>query len=736
MSTQSNFTTVSEVTLIGEPEARGIERIILATAEDERPTKATRGAKKGGKTKKAPTKSKAKAAATKTEDSLASSFIEPEDDDFEVKVEKLPTKSGRNEKRSSGEMNGENDTPPSESDKTEEIGGQPPPAKRRATRARSSVMQVRDEPASSLQNGHEVDANMTDAEIMPPPAAPASKKGGKRGRKKPSSTVRTASGASIASAASLRSAVPDDDEIDAALEAELNRPLTDDEVDIEEPEIQKPKARRLTRTRPASRKGTASTAQVRRTTRVSTINDGGMISGDRDILVQVGEGEPTEKASNHLNGGAKDELTAPIPTERAANGNKLRKASSRQQTLATKSTDDNANASVAALRVQPGLAPSKPKGPRNRQPSRQLPGRNTRNVVPPTPEDVAILDSNVHSIANVHASEDESGHGTDASATSQATEKRGVKKVSTGMKNQAGKKAKLVNRNIQSMAQPEVEDTTPNQKGSGSDLFAMVAVQSPEPEVLQFRSPKKALRSEIEEVKVALPNGAQPVLEASTPTPEDCEIVDAVGVRSPSQSVSVTDNGKCLRDSSKATESIHGSTPRIAETSKETTKQLPSARTTPRPILSPQSSDAENQPPSSRPSAIRPPLSVKSPLNTQIVRIRSAACTPTASPSKQNISRLQSAVPWNAVEVEKLFLGSPAGNEENDRFPLRDVITQSLNLESLTIPEKKLSIEEWIHYKAGKAEEKLRDECERLVGRFEGEGVRALSTLEGLSCID
>lgn len=736
MSTQSNFTTVSEVASIGEPEARGIESIILATAEDERPVKATKGAKKGGKTKRAPTKAKAKAkaAATKTEDSLASSFIEPEDDDFEVKVEKIPTKSGRNKKRSSGEMNGENDTPPSESDKTEEIGGQPPPAKRRATRTRSSVMQVRGEPAS-LQNGQEVDANMTDAEIMPPPAAPASKKGGKRGRKKPSSTVRTASGASIASAASLRSAVSDDDEIYAALEAELNRPLTDDEVDIEEPGIQKLKARRLTRTRPASRNGTASTAQVRRNTRASTINDGGMISGNRDISMQDDEGEPTEKSSDHLNGGAKDELTAPVPTERAANGNKLRKASSRQQTLATKCTDDSANASVAALRVQPDLAPSKPKGPRNRQPSRQLPGRNTRNVVPPAPEDVAILDLNVHSIANVHASEDESGHETDASATSQATKKRGGKKSSTGMKNQAGKKAKLVNRDLQSVVQPVVENTTPNQKGNGSDFFAMVVVKSPELELLQFRSPKKALRSEIEEVKVAPSNGAQPVLEASTPNPEDCEIVDAIGVRSPSQSVAVTDNSECLQGSSKATESMRGSTPRIAETPKETTKQLPSARITPRPILSPQSSDAENQPPSSRPSAIRPPLSVKSTLNTQVVRIRSAACTPTASPSKQNILRLQSAVPWNPVEVEKLFLGSPASNEENDPFTLGAVITQSLN-ESLTIPEKKLSIEEWIHYKARKAEEKLRNDCERLVGKFEGEGVRALSTLEGLSCID
>ena len=56
--------------------------------------------------------------------------------------------------------------------------------------------------------------------------------------------------------------------------------------------------------------------------------------------------------------------------------------------------------------------------------------------------------------------------------------------------------------------------------------------------------------------------------------------------------------------------------------------------------------------------------------------------------------------------------------------------------EGLSSPEKQMTVEQWILSNAKKSEEKLRTECERLVGRFEGEGVRALKTLEGIACVD
>jgi len=54
----------------------------------------------------------------------------------------------------------------------------------------------------------------------------------------------------------------------------------------------------------------------------------------------------------------------------------------------------------------------------------------------------------------------------------------------------------------------------------------------------------------------------------------------------------------------------------------------------------------------------------------------------------------------------------------------------------LTSPEKKMTVEEWIHYNAELAEERLREECERMVGGFEREGTRAMMTLERLEVVE
>ena len=55
-------------------------------------------------------------------------------------------------------------------------------------------------------------------------------------------------------------------------------------------------------------------------------------------------------------------------------------------------------------------------------------------------------------------------------------------------------------------------------------------------------------------------------------------------------------------------------------------------------------------------------------------------------------------------------------------------------MDLLSSPERKMSVQEWILFNAKSGEERLRRECERLVGRFEGEGVRALKALEGIVC--
>jgi hypothetical protein len=161
------------------------------------------------------------------------------------------------------------------------------------------------------------------------------------------------------------------------------------------------------------------------------------------------------------------------------------------------------------------------------------------------------------------------------------------------------------------------------------------------------------------------------------------------------------------------------------------------------PSQSPQSSDIENQPPSLKQSAIvnkaATPHSNTPHSNTphsNATRIPLAASTPVTSPSKRNvIACLQSVNPWTAVDIDDIFQGPQDDENLMERGVLGDVIEKVKNGE-LTSPEKKMTVEEWIHYNAEMAEEKLRNECERMVGAFEREGTRAMRALEGIECID
>ena len=134
------------------------------------------------------------------------------------------------------------------------------------------------------------------------------------------------------------------------------------------------------------------------------------------------------------------------------------------------------------------------------------------------------------------------------------------------------------------------------------------------------------------------------------------------------------------------------------------------------PSQSPQSSDAENQPPSSRPSAS---------VTTKRVALAPISATPVRnnSPSKRNIiAKLQSTKTWKSVDLDAVF-GSP--DKENAGSVLRKG-------KELTSPEKRMTVEEWVYHNAGEAERILKEECEGMVSKFESEGGKAMSVLEGL----
>ncbi|KAJ5359476.1 uncharacterized protein N7496_011889 [Penicillium cataractarum] len=147
------------------------------------------------------------------------------------------------------------------------------------------------------------------------------------------------------------------------------------------------------------------------------------------------------------------------------------------------------------------------------------------------------------------------------------------------------------------------------------------------------------------------------------------------------------------------------------------------------PSLSPQSSDAENRPPSSLPSSKRPIVS--SPPREKTVRTPLAASTP--SPSKRNLNAgfPASGHPWTPVDIDEILFGEASDKENADLAGLLNGAKAGL-----TSPEKRMTVEEWIRWNAKNGEERLKRECERLVSQFEKEGGRAMRRLEAIECID
>lgn len=702
MSTQSNITTVSEGVSVADTDAHGNDSI-MSVVEPAKAAKSGKGAKKGAKAKKLAAKSKRQASKAVDENTqVASSFLEPEDDNFEVKVEIGPTQRDRNKKRKSDEISTTNDVSNQAEAHTQEEDSQDQPKKRRATRTRGSMAQTRSAPSPPPQEEHDHDAQMTDAEAIPPPVPPRGQKKGKSGSKRGSSNVRKASTVSAASKASLRATMPPDEEIDAALEAELDRPLTDEEGDIEPPAMAAPKGRRLTRTKPGSRKATASVASTRRTTRASTVTmDDSTMQGIYPSLPDPVEEArvPTTEKNEHA-ALAHDNSDHSLSEDHQR---KVRTRKSEQQNGYNKEPKKSEESIAAAGDKMDEETPvTEPQQPRSRQASRKLSARNTRVSDIPSPFEAIDPGSDINSSTlGTQTAQDDSGHETDASVVKQACTKRGSKKA-PAKKVKGGKKTALMSRNIEDLVQPIVVNVSPVEQGThtgpvdhdtGSEGSVPVDVE----EAKKQRKPSRAIAKSGKTKKTLL----EP--EAFAPEGSAALLID------------------------------QPSTMEETEVARPSTQSL-SEHLTPRPAPSPQSSDAENQPPSSRSSKLRPPLLMQSPSKSQINRVPLAVTTPVSSPSRNNISMLQTIIPWTAIEMEHIFEGTPTTDKENSPFAFKEAGKRVKS--PFTSPEKKLTVEEWIQSNAQRGEEKLRNECERLVGKFEDQGMRALRVLEGIVCAE
>lgn len=700
MSTQSNFTTVSDGISVADTDVNRDDSI-MSVVEPAKASKSAKGAKKGVKAKKPAAKSKRQASKVLDEDTqVTSSILEPEDDDFEVKVETVPSEIKGNKKRKSEEMSARNDESNHAELHNQEEDSQDQSRKRRATGSRGSMAQTRNAPSPPPQEEHEIDAQMTDAETMPPPVPSLGQMKGKGGKKRGSSNMRKASTASTASKASLRAAIPPDEDIDAALEAELDRPLTDEEGDIEPPAMAVPKGRRLTRTKPGSRNATASVAPTRRTTRASTV------TVDNSMMQDIYPFLPHPAEETHVPTPEKNEFDASVhdslgPSSRPKQSKKKSTRKASEQQKAQEKKVEKSEAMAAAEDTKDETMPkTEPQQPRSRLGPRQMPARNTRTSnISSSFEPMDLASDIPSSRLDVQTAQDDSGHETDASVVKQARTKRGGKKA-PGKKVKAGKKDALMSRNIEDLVQPIVDVALPGEQGThtrhvddhagGMDTVSVEA-EEPEKEEKSLRGSAKPGKAEKPEPKTfaregsAAPSTEQPTILAEAKT-------------------------------------VHPS------------PQPLSSLSTPMPNPSPQSSDAENQPPSSRPPKQCPTLSMQSTSKSQISRVPLAATTPVNSPSKNNISKLQTTFPWTAIEIEHIFEGTPSADKENSPFAFG---AAGKNMKRLPAsPEKKLTVEQWIQSNAQRGEEILRNECERLVGKFEGQGVRALRVLEGIVCAE
>ena len=600
---------------------------------------------------------------------------EPEDDEFEVKIDIAP-KPTRGRKRKTDET----------ADLTASVIENQPPAKRRATRTRAST--AIDE--STIINPDETLQSVA-VEVAPRPG------GRKKGR---SSVARSTRKASAASMASLRTPIPDDDEIDAALEADLERNLTDEEQLI---------------------------APAKKNTRSSKVTKAdhaifGIEPMDIDEVAIEAELQAMEAESK------------PLPKAKSTKGKQPRKVSAKQQAAARKAAEAEAEAEAEAQRVaeeeasqqiaaelehslsmhhsSPIVQPKRQRAS-SRQASQQMPGRNTRTSV-------LTVDGNNTEMADefqdaVDEQKDESGNETDASIASQSTVVRGgsTRRESMLKKGRGGKKT--VSRNIEEIVHksrqiaseqvideslvPAVEEHQPAQVEES--VHQEETFYTPVPEAPKVSKAKAA------------PKGRGRAKAAVAPP-----IQEATIQLEPVQAEPMGPKPKIAKG--KAVAPPRSPTPPPKEVT---------------PADSPQSSDAENHPPSSKPS-----VSARKPTtpHSTTTRIPLAASTPVMSPSKRNvIAGLQSAHPWTAVDLEGVFLNSPGDENARGLFGgmLGDAIQKVRNGE-LASPEKKMTVEEWIHHNAEMAEEKLRSECERMVGAFEREGGRAMRALEGVECVE
>ena len=141
------------------------------------------------------------------------------------------------------------------------------------------------------------------------------------------------------------------------------------------------------------------------------------------------------------------------------------------------------------------------------------------------------------------------------------------------------------------------------------------------------------------------------------------------------------------------------------------------------PSQSPQSSDAENRSPSSRPASFMSKRPILAPLPPKTP----ARMLMSSTARRNRLGAIQTSVPWSPIDLEKVF-GSETelGEKASEFFDPKD------DGGSLSHEELNMTVEEWVRYRGERAEEFVKRECEDMVMGFERKGMMALRAVKGL----
>ena len=640
-----------------------------------------------------------------------------------------PTRATRGKKRGSDAVD----------ESTMTVVSEAPARKKRATRKESTAVE-----SSVLEP--------VEDEVLADDPAPKKTTGRKKGRgstARDTSKIPARSNVSMSSVASFQTLpedFPDDDEIERQLEADLERPLTDDEDITADSDSERHKAK-------AKAAKSKKKAEEKKSENFAMFDPSPAEPDDNDVEDELNALRAEMEVDEPVKAPEQEPEQLQIPKKGRKAG--TRKASKQTKSKKTKTVDPPPEEHIVPVEPQPEPQPEmepEPEPEMEPQSEPEMEPEPEPEMEPePQLEPDEVADEEDASLGStdtvVKKSEPErpvsrnNGHGrlSRSSFASQSpteadelaedpVELHAVESTEPPKKRGRGRpsKASVASAGSIQPTEKQAEPVEPPKKrgrgrpskasqGSASGAATQAKAADPPVKRSRGRPPKKlSVESKSEEAEAQLQEEAHAAdvraqEESKALAAEPPEIFDEEAGLSPVQESPVAPSSASRQLAQAPSTPGHGVSPSASA------RQAALS-----PSQSPQSSDAENAPPSSREAASA---------TTKRVALAPVAATPVqSSPSKRNVlAGLQSQTPWKPLDLDAV-LGTPFAGDGKENS-VESLLRKGKELSS---PEKQMTVEEWVYFNAGEAEKLLKHECEAMVSRFESEGTKAMNVLEGL----